>query len=646
MTVKDQQEQEPIRLELSRVDTIHVTTGAQKVASLCLVLKDSPAVLDLLDNSLPVSKMVITDVVPLADDPTKAEVFFRNLTTEELIETNRRYLIPSGSLEDIFGNLLGDHLHADGAELSEEDMADLIEDAREDLESGVSDGSPLSEFLQNLGGNENAPEASSNTSVYTVVVTLAEAHLAQVLCVGTNAPAFVLTSENLVRTPEESHGQNVWEDFIAILEFPYTDTPEYFDSTATLTQAITGSFPMNISIEEINEIRAMVINQVMRMAEGSSSALVEGFGAINPFNKTNALQEKGKKPLHEDAINFFHQNTINKLYAITAPAVVASLIQETPPTQQHMEDIQVLDSLFQENGLDAAFEGILHEEYSSKTLKLSDNPSHEEIVGFYSTPITADTLPESMAALIPKIQMPLLYENNWAGGNVAIEITPTNVGEISVARLITIAVRFARLEAINNASGSKFVPAALLLQGLGFPGEGTIWAFVEAIKLLNKGDESRKLFDALAGAGLPTDEDDGEMVPEEILQTPAANIMHKLGHSILEEEWERVILLGSLKDKDIIADFVNMLYDTVEEARNEESGEVEHEHGKPCPVMLSVFKFLAQRLPVDTVVEELGDLIRLVAELNALKHTDFTPASPEWNDFIENYLSNMFGDHS
>jgi hypothetical protein len=577
MTDKNQQEPKSIELELARVDTIHVTTGPHKVASLCLVLKDSPVVMELLESSLPVSKMMITDVVPLPDDPTKAKVFFRNLTTEELIEMNRRYLIPSGSLEEIFGDLMGNHMfHADAANHADDE---IFEEADE------NDGNSLSEFLNDVSAQAPALEASTNTSLYSVVVALAEAHLAQVLCISTNAPAFVLTSENLMRKPEET---NVWEDFIAILEFPYTDTTAYFDSTATLTQAVTGSFPMNISIDEINKVRASTMNQVLRMASGSASALTEAFKSINAFNKTSAKQEKGIKPRPADAILLFQQDTINKLYAVTSPAVLASLIQETPPSQQHMHDIQLLDSLFQDSGLNATFEGILHDEYSTKKLELSDDPSHEEIIGFYSTPLTTDTFPTSMDLIVPKIQMPIFYEHNWAGGNVDVEITATNVGEISIARLITVAARFARLETINISSGSPFVPAALLLQGLGFPNEGTTWAFVEAIKLLNKGGEGRKLFDALAIAGLPEDDDDSAVIPEEILQTPAANIMHKLGHSILEEEWERVILIGSLKNKDIIADFINILYDSIEEAETEE-GYVEHERGKPCPVMLAVF---------------------------------------------------------
>ena len=639
MTTKNQQQEpQPIELELARVDTIHVTTGAQKVASLCLVLKDSPAVLELLDSSLPVSKMVITDVVPLKDDPTKAQVFFRNLTTDELIDTNRRYLIPSGSLEDIFGDLMGSHnhaLHSDMENVGQNDISELQQ------EEGFSEDSIENSFTGFFeeGDPENlTPEASSNTSVYSVVVTLAEAHLAQVLCITTNAPAFVLTSEHLVRKLEET---NVWEDFIAILEFPYTDTPDYFNSTATLTQAVTGSFPMNISINDINEIRALTMNQVLRMAEGSQSALLEAFKSINAFNKTSVQQEKGIKPLPADAMLLFQQDAINKLYEITSPAVLASLIQETPPSQQHMQDMQVLDSLFQDSGLNATFEGILHDEYSNKKLVLSDDPSHEEIVGYYSTPLTVDTFPASMNVLVPKIQMPIFYEYNWAGGNVNLEITSTNIGEVSIARLITVAARFARLEIINVASGSQFVPVALLLQGLGFPNEGTIWAFVEAIKMLSKGGEGRKLFDALAIAGLPEDDDDSDVVPEEILQTPAANIMHKLGHALLEEEWERVVLIGSLKNKDIIADFVNIFFDSIEEAKNEE-GYVEHERGKPCPVMLSVFKFLAQKNPSSKVIEELGDLIRLLSELNALKHTDFPSGSTDWDDFIEEYLTDLF----
>lgn len=639
MTTKNQQQEpQPIELELARVDTIHVTTGAQKVASLCLVLKDSPAVLELLDSSLPVSKMVITDVVPLKDDPTKAQVFFRNLTTDELIDTNRRYLIPSGSLEEIFGDLMGSHNHALHSDMDNVGQNDISELQQEESFSEDSTESSFTDFIQEVDPESLVPEASSNTSVYSVVVTLAEAHLAQVLCITTNAPAFVLTSEHLVRKLEET---NVWEDFIAILEFPYTDTPDYFNSTATLTQAVTGSFPMNISINDINEIRALTMNQVLRMAEGSQSALLEAFKSINAFNKTSVQQEKGIKPLPADAMLLFQQDAINKLYEITSPAVLASLIQETPPSQQHMQDMQVLDSLFQDSGLNATFEGILHDEYSNKKLVLSDDPSHEEIVGYYSTPLTVDTFPASMNVLVPKIQMPIFYEYNWAGGNVNLEITSTNIGEVSIARLITVAARFARLEIINVASGSQFVPVALLLQGLGFPNEGTIWAFVEAIKMLSKGGEGRKLFDALAIAGLPEDNDDSDVVPEEILQTPAANIMHKLGHAILEEEWERVVLIGSLKNKDIIADFVNIFFDSIEEAKNEE-GYVEHERGKPCPVMLSVFKFLAQKNPSSKVIEELGDLIRLLSELNALKHTDFPSGSTDWDDFIEEYLTDLF----
>jgi len=649
MTSEETQEQAPVRLELSNVSTIHVTTGEQKVASLCLVLKDSPAIEDLLNNPLPIPKMIITDVVPSKDDPTKADIFFRNLTGEELIEASQQFILPPGSLEEVFGDLFrnitgGNHISAEVIEINPESVSQLLEEAHEILDnSELEEDGPLAELLENIESKIAISTEPSDNSNVVVQVSLAEAHLAQMLCVSTNAPAFVLTSESLLQeTDDTNEGQNFWEDFIAILEFPYPDTSEYFDSTASLIQAVTGSFPLNLSMKDINSIRAHTLNDVLRMASGSEKGLIDTFGHINPVNKTVRNQEKETKPDHTDATNLLREDTINKLYEVTSPHVVAALIQEAPTTQQHMEDIQALDDLFQDSGLNEMFEGILEEEYARNELKLSRNPSHEEIVGFYSALITPDTFPDSMKGLVKKIQMPLLYAHNWAGETVDIEATATNAGEISVSKLLTVAVRFARLKVITETVDTKLVPLGLLLQGISFPGENNIWAFLEAVQILTSEKEGNLLFEELAVTGLPEEDNEEDIIPEEILSTPAATILHKVGHAFLEEGWEKEILLAKLEDNTVISTFVNNVFDVVAERTGEEEGE--HERGKPCPVYQAGFTFFLTRPDPKKVAEELGTLIKVLAELNALKHTDYAVGSDEWNGYVESYIDALFAE--
>lgn len=637
----------PIKLELSHVETIHVTTGSQKVASRCLVLKDSAEVDVLINHPFPVSKMIITDVIPLADDPDKAEVIFRNLTNEEVVEMSRHFLLPQGTLMDIFGDILENmgvedknYTQFDDEEYDDEEYDD-DDNGDEDEQQGFIKSKSID--LASIIENSDISLPAENKSLYSITMSLAEAHLGQMICVGTNAPAFVLTSEKMLDAHKEKF--TVWEDFIALLEFPYLDTPEYFDSTANLIQAVTGVYPLNLSASKVNVLRAKIINDILKLSSGSEKSLIDSFGLINPIKKIlskvkNINEPVSDKPNAEEIELFFIHDAINKIYEKTSPHIVAALIHDAPNIEEYVDDIDTVNEIFKNSGLEEMFENVLDAAQGDE-LRFLNAPTKastkEEYISFYSAPITPYAFPEEMRPMVPKIQMPLLYENNWSSNDVEIFDTGTNSGEIAVAKLITIAVRFNRLKKIVQTSSSNLNPIGFLVQGLNFPGENTIWSFIESVALLADKDKGSLLFEELLTAGMPRNEED-TVAPEEMLQSATAVLIHRLGHVIVEEEWNKEALTLSLKNNPIMSQFVEDVFTSMEAL--EGAGE-EHSGGKPCPIILATFSLFATQPNYRQLINELGFTLRLMAELNALKYTDFTSESPEWQEYLVDYLRHL-----
>lgn len=656
-----------VKLELSHVDTIHVSSGAQKIASLCIVVKDSPEVDELALNPRPLPKMIITDVVPLKEDPTKAEVFFRNLTPEEIVVDNRRLLLPPGTLNNAFGDMLNgagedllDELYEEDPSNNEDEdeeefdyestfpadaeeaLNEILEENKEALESNPDNATILRNMFDRIAqqiANAEIVHISEDTNLYSVTISLAEAHLGQMLCVSTNAPAFVLTSESGFDVISSNSDKNVWEDFLAILEFPYPDTSEYFDATATLIQSVTGSFPLNLKIDDLNKLRGDLINKVVSLSAGRVEALVESFGYINKMNKAFKHKNNNLKPTLEDSMQIVTMDAIDKLYDITNPGVIASLVKATPFTEQSIQEMETLDTLLTDSGLNESFADILTEEYEKKPLQLSANPTTEELVAYYSAPATRSSFPNALQHLVDKIQMPLFFENNWVGGSVEIKETKTNIGEINVSKLIAVAVRYARLQEIVTHVNDKFVPVALLIRALNFPSETSSWAYLESIKVMGRTVNTIKndeLFNELMLPGLPNGDNEVELVPEQILTTPGASIMHKVAHFVLEDNWDRELLI-SKAGTNVLNDFINEVYLIAEEVEAAEDSP-----NRPCPVMKVVFTHFANQANAEQTVKELGQLILALAELNALKHTNHTQGSPEWFEYVENYYSALF----
>jgi hypothetical protein len=638
----EEQNPTPIKLELSRIETVHVTTGTQKVASLCLVLKDSPEVQTLIDHPFPVSKMVITDVIPLKDNADAAEVIFRNLTNQEIVEMTQNLMLPQGTLLEMFGDILetmGIDIeldmdeYEDGPQDHDYDPDDEHAHPEEDDNSNI-EVIDIAELIKTASSGSSLPLPEEQEVLYSITMSLAEAHLGQMICVGTNAPAFVLTSEN--QLAEHKEKTNVWEDFIALLEFPYLDTVEYFDSTASLIQAVTGTFPLNIQAERIDFLRSKLMNDILRLANGSQKALIESFSIMNPLKTLLAKSklDNREKPTIEDVELFFLHDAIEKIYQKTSPHIVAALINEAPNIEEYVDDIDTVNEIFKNSGLEEIFEDVL-ESTQGDDIKFLTVPSakatKEELISFYSASIAPYSFPEKMRGIVPKIHMPILYENNWSSGD-AVEETSTNSGEITVAKLITIAVRFSRLKTIVETTGSNLNPIGFLVQGLNFPGEQTVWSFIESVTLLAENDGGDLLFRELLAASIPK-LDITEISPNDIIQTAAAVLLHRFGHLVIEEEWNEEAFTLSMNGKPLLNQFLSDVFAAVAKMEEDES-----EDAEPCPIMIATLAVFGMSPDYKQLVKELGESLKLLAELNALKNTDYTKNSAEWNKYLADYL--------
>jgi hypothetical protein len=443
----------------------------------------------------------------------------------------------------------------------------------------------------------------------------------------------VLTSETLYR-PATSENVVVWEDFISIVEFPYVDTPEYFDATALLIQAVTGHFPLNITAEEISTYRAELLSLIVRIAAGSRPALVSAFGFINPLNRAKVHANNNQKPTKEDALNTFRADVINNLYRITNSRSLLTFLRGAPPAGGDIRDWAQVDRIFADNGLNEMFQDILGEEYEQRSFSLRPNANVEEILGFYTTPLTRNTFPDGLKEISDRyIQMPLLFEHNWVGEQIEIETTETNVGEVVVSKLIAVAVRFARMLEIAKQTGKEFIPLAVLLQGVMFPGESPVWAYTESIKSFIKGkNDEGLLFEMLSIAGFPEDYTN----PQMFLGSSLVTLIHQFFHTIVGE-WEYDVLEPSIKELPFFGELTSGIYANVADTPE---GQVEE---GACPIMIGIFNYLTANTPApELLAHEFAQAIKITTELTLLRDTNFSQGTPEWDAAVNGYVQDMF----
>jgi hypothetical protein len=679
-------EQKIFQLTLSKIETIHVNVSGQKLACVCLVAKDTPNFKKFSKKLGITERLIITDVVPQKSNPTKADLIFRNINNKETIELTQHMVLPPYTLEHVFGDIVNNSIvnengklepfevDEDELPLDEEILADAAHDNdgddtdeddeeyydEDDEEYGEINFEDNQDGFQALAGVllnnlEEIPEQNDLTS-YKVTVPLVQAHIAKTLYVSSNSPAFIVISEKEYDelNAERKYPELSLDNFM-LLDYPYPDTAAYFEATASLMQSITGMYQMNISTEAMGRLRGEMLSLVVKMASGSTDALVKSFSYINPIKKANSVVarrtsgDRTAKPTPNDVELCYLAEAIDRAYVFMSPSNIASIMQDDMNGMEYLQEINAVDALFAETGMNEAFNEIISEEKEKSLFNFvvppGLNSSIEEIVHYYSSEITSENLPEAMRPLVNTINMPLLYEQDWASGKVELKDTPSNVSEIVIAKLITLAVRYARLNTIVSSTTVNINPIGCLIRGVSFPNESLAWTYTEGVRHLPEKD-GEKFFTELYTAGLTKSNISPEFYDINVLlNTGLSHLLHRLGHAIIQEEWSKDALSMLTVNQTVLPYFIEQLFTTLESEVNSEGDvqendfEIEIEEG--CPSMQATGSFLMSidfKAEGDKLVGEIAELLIELSELKASQTIENRSGSKEWKEFVQDYL--------
>lgn len=655
----------PSLVKVDHVETVHVNYDGQKLACICLVLQDTPAAYKLEDSVSVLNRMVITDVIPQKTNAEKSDIYFRNLNNKEIVYLGSKGALPIGSVSVVFSNFLDTHLLTEngtlipGDNISSEEGLDIrqilgIGNSQNDLQSDYNAEQQLIGILSQV--INNIPEQQEQ-SLYKVTVSTAEAHLGQLLHNNTNSPAFIFTTGEDFSSLKKKEKQEI-ENY-TLLEFPLPNTTEYYDTTASLTQAITGIYQLNVTSSSMNRIRGSLLNSILRISYGDNKGLIDTFSKVNPLRKALVKvkdRSQGRsldKPSIEDMELCYYAEAVNRIYAFTSPENIAAIIQEEKPSDEFLNDIETIKNLFSGTDLNETFSELIDDHNKGEINFLmppKEGDSVEEIISYYSAAITLENLPESMRPLIQYLEMPLLFEDNWAQGEIKTSETDTNASEIVLAKLITVAIRYARLKIIGSAEvKSNINPIGCLIRGMTYSQESLFWVHSEAVKSLPS-SYGKKIFKEIfiesMGVNLVSKYDLGYL-----MNTSLGFMLHRVGHQILNEKLtvEQVNFL--LKDSPILNKYLENIYkvesfsdEDFDDEGDEFLEEEEVDLGDECSPTTALVALFMTHNSSDEIIqlgEELATFLIDLAELSVQAKTDLKAGSKEWKKLMSDYLSEV-----
>lgn len=604
-------------LSIKKLDTIHVSHGDQKILSVAIVLKDIDKNIPFWDKLGILDRLIVTDV-QTHNNSDKVDIFFRNINVAETISLTREGIISTNGFHAVFGEFL---LTLAG----QSESTDNVLGQYENLSSGTMDleafWEHIGEVTELLSRNIKIIPEDNDQTIYKITVPLAFAHLAQVLYSKSNSPSFVVTSESKYKELLASDKDLALEDF-AILDYPYPTTNEYYATTASITQKVDGYYPLNLNPVRSNELRGEVLSLVVNLAKGSPDALVKAFGFLNPVKKgLNAYVKRRmtgtSRFTSEDIEMVYFAECVDRLYKYLEPSSIAALIQENGDNEEYYAHATIVDDIFADPELNDSFSEILSELTEEKTL--NELSSVEEIVQFYASGLWGQPgFPEDMMNLVPKINLPVLEENDLMSATSLIEETPDNSGSLAVAKLIACAVRYNRLLTITRATPASINPIGFLVAGLTYPDELEIWVVIESVRRLAE-VEGISLFKEVYTAGLtnPTLAI-GLVNRNQLMRSGLTHVLHRLGH-VLEQEFAADVATDLLPDNSFLAGFVESVYSSANEDSDINGTSMEEdEEDSLCSALesaLSVYNDIDFQYQGDDFVEAVGEYILALGQL-------------------------------
>lgn len=634
MTSKPSEQEENI-LPVKKTEPIHfLDENGQRVLVQCLVLEETEITDTFLleaVNELPT--LVITKVEPSENDEESVTLTFRGLSNIEVLERIGAGILPAYMLEAFFPN-------------TEDIIREEAEEAmggKENLEEADSQTLSMLKIGLLISHHNELPDVTGGVE-YKATVPLAATHLAQIVNIATGGPAFAVMTTSMFNAYKRRKVVNrpLTSD-LTTLSFPIYGSGDFVSATEVLRQKITGHYLISPTKETEHKVRGDLLALIVGLASGSKDALVKTFRLLNPTTKAiDMINQRSAgdftiTPTSEQIETVVMNEIVDQTYRMFTADTLSQIIPSTTPSSLEApqlisdDDTEMLRKMFETSGLDKFFE-TLNVDEDAKPLPIPEpDAGLDEILDYFADRITLDSFPETMEALKAYIHFPALFEYDWAEGEEASEEShPLASGAVLVAKIFTLAIRFARLQKLTLETELPINPIAVLVQILSGNNEASMWALEETIRRLPRSADGVKLFSQVLTSGLIHPKiAAGSLSVDFLIRSLVPTLLHRTGHIILQEEWKHEEIMNILPPYSLLTPFVDRLF---EDDENDEN----------CGAFVAAVEALTavdfQKQGVE-IVEELGILLVELANIKATEELPEAEAKdPNYKTYLENYL--------
>lgn len=490
-----------------------------------------------------------------------------------------------------------------------------------------------------------------------------------------HVPACAIFTESEARMNKDFNSENLSGEFLPPLEsedimfrltFPKDISQETRLEYNYILNNLRTDFTEGLSQKELNEIapkirliieqvesrniRGEVITMILGLVEGNEDALVKLYeyaeqvdAAKSALDKNALLSSDEREAVivfeyiaHVAA--FLHPESLVRNLEEIEKATAAHFPKETPP--EDPEDIKVdLDDLFSDDFTSSLNEIITgYRQDNPDTVTIDEDSSYEERVEYLTLASNVIPLMGGLIKLSDRINVDLLYSIDWNRDDVTEEDYVTR-GEYMIILTLLATQRihmFAKsIDVTEEVQELKSLSLSLTTEALTQDKDIDLWFLQEALYRAAKG-ETDALYQFLVMSLIET-------AKEYQMHSPFGQIMHWLGHAMVEGEHTKEEMLKAFSKLPIMQDFVTTLF---EDAEEEDDDDDEEEDVHSCFATEACFLLpYSDEEPNLDLAKEATEALVIFAELDLRKDdAAVIKGTPEWVEALNDYLNRLLTD--
>jgi hypothetical protein len=430
--------------------------------------------------------------------------------------------------------------------------------------------------------------------------------------------------------PEDQDPEQSTE-FNQVLNHSHIDFFQDVDSDQLTNLASKVS--ISVHKEELSEIRAELIDIIISLINGDEDALISLYEHAEELDAaTKTIAEN--TPLNTDERNaLLVFEYLLTLYRETSPnSLVTQIVDEN-----EVDDINSFQHLIAEAGMDlhVLFKGVLDKYYEEnpQALTITEDSSHQERVDYLTRDSNTIPLLGGLFKLSNIINVDLLYSRNWNDSNVTEE-DYVSKGEYAIILALLIAQRiqmFAKVLGDDAPGEVNMLAMAMMVHDLSDDDEPDMWILTEGLKRITL--TQPLVFNEFLNLSAEGEDTEGKVY------SPFGALMHRFGHTIIEEKWGYESMMIAFEKQPLIRNFVDSLFIAYKEevAEEEDMGE----ESETCYSVNATTDLVENNDNISEVIKQLGEALNILAELNVMRSEDFKKDSDEWKEYILQYLSEL-----